>query len=358
MSTPFDRHLGVEIGPGPDGRVQAVLDILPEHCNRRGVAHGGVIVSLLDAALGAAVIASIPSEAWCATTSLSTQFIAGARPGRLVARGRVLRRGERVAFAAGEALDAAGKLVASAQGTWHLWSSRPGLPRISSRGTIVDAQSGEALRVGKILAVGRNYADHAAEMGVSPERSPVLFFKPATALVGDGAVVRLPADAGRVEHEVELVVVIGSAGRAIPAERGLEHVLGFAVGIDLTLRDLQAEAKANGEPWSIAKGFDDSAPVSTFVPRAAVGDGSGLSITLDVNGERRQCGNTSAMRLGVASLVALASRHVTLERGDLLFTGTPEGVGPIIDGDLIEARIDRVGSLRVTARAEREEKAP
>jgi len=217
---------------------------------------------------------------------------------------------------------------------------------------VVLRDTAERVPVGKIVGVGRNYAEHVAEMGAPRTGRPLLFLKPSTALVRDGGEVPLPAGAGEVHHEVELVVVIGEAGKAIPAERALRHVLGYAVGLDMTLRDLQSEAKSRGEPWCVAKGFDGSAPVSAVTPRDAVGDGSGLEITLDVNGERRQQGNTSQMLYGVSELVAFASRWFTLEPGDLLFTGTPAGVGPVKPGDRLEARIDKVGSLTVTVRAE------
>jgi 2-keto-4-pentenoate hydratase/2-oxohepta-3-ene-1,7-dioic acid hydratase in catechol pathway len=244
--------------------------------------------------------------------------------------------------------DASGRLMAAGQGSWHLWPHHPGrVERSSSEAFVVLRNTGQRLRVGKILAVGRNYAKHVAEMGGAPDTPPVLFFKPPTALIHDGGAVRLPAGLGEVHHEVELVVVIGKAGRAIPEDRALDHVLGYAVGLDMTLRDLQSRAKTAGEPWSLAKGFDTSAPVSAVVERDEVGDASGLTIALDVNGERRQEGSTSQMLRGVPALVAEASRLVTLERGDLLFTGTPGGVGPVRAGDALVAEIERVGTLRV-----------
>jgi uncharacterized protein (TIGR00369 family) len=327
----------------------ATLRVAEHHCNLRGVVHGGVIASLLDTALGAAVISAIPKEWWCATTSLSIQFVQGRGDGVLTASGRVLRRGRRVAFAAGEVRDDGGRLMAAAQGSWHLWPHHPGLPqRESTAPWVVRRDTGERLRVGKILAVGRNYADHNVEMGNRPQAPPVVFLKPATAIVHDGGTVRIPPDAGEVHHEVELVAVIGKHGRAIAEADALDHVLGYAVGLDMTLRDLQSAAKQKGEPWAMAKGFDTSAPISAVAPREQVGDGSGLRLTLDVNGERRQDGSTSAMLHPVAALIAEVSRWVTLERGDLLFTGTPAGVGPVGPGDVLEAHLEGVASLRVT----------
>ena len=195
--------------------------------------------------------------------------------------------------------------------------------------------------------MGRNYAAHAAEMGAPSGAPPVFFLKPPSALASGGGALALPLSAGKLHHEVELVVVIGTGGKAIETGHGLDHVLGYAVGLDLTLRDVQAAAKQAGEPWTLAKGFDGSAPVSRVAPREEVGDGSGLAITLDVNGERRQQGNTSQMVHGVAELIGQVSKWMTLEPGDLLFTGTPAGVGPLEAGDRVEARIDKVGELSV-----------
>ncbi len=346
---PFNAYLGTEVVRREEGVVEVALELGAHHLNNRGVAHGGVIGALLDSALGAAVISAIPAEWWCATTSLTLQFLDGAGEGRLVAVGRVVRRGRSVAFATGQVHDARGRLIATASGSWHLWSHKPGSParRDGRDASVVIRGTGERLRVGKILAVGRNYGEHIAEMG-GGDTTPVLFLKPPTAIVHDGAMVPLPRDAGEVHHEVELVVVIGKPGRAIPPEDALEHVLGYAVGIDLTLRDLQREAKRRGDPWDIAKGFDGSAPVSLVAPAAEVGDGSGLTIALRVNGQVRQSATTSEMLRTVPELVSIASRYITLEVGDLLFTGTPAGVGPVVAGDSIEAEVERVGILRVT----------
>jgi 2-keto-4-pentenoate hydratase/2-oxohepta-3-ene-1,7-dioic acid hydratase in catechol pathway len=207
--------------------------------------------------------------------------------------------------------------------------------------------TGERIPVGKVLCVGRNYADHIREMGNAPSAPPVLFLKPSTAIVHDGGVVRIPEGTADVHHEVEMVVVIGKPGRAIEEGRAMDHVLGYAVGLDLTARDVQAEAKRKGEPWTLAKGFDGSAPVSTVAPRDEVGDGSGLKLSVELSGTKRQEDTTSKMIHGVAALVALASRWITLERGDLLFTGTPSGVGPLKAGDVAVARLEKVGEVRV-----------
>jgi uncharacterized protein (TIGR00369 family) len=344
---PFNKYLGIEVTRMEAGVAEAHLDLGPHHLNNRGVVHGGVLAALLDTAIGAAVISAIPKEWWCATTSLSVQFLEGAQEGRLTARGRVLRKGRRVAFAGGDVYDAEQRHVASAQGSLHLWPYLPEMDRPSSEPFVIARGSGERIRVGKILAVGRNYAEHVREMGWHEAAPPMLFLKPPSAIVHDGGVVRVPPDMGEVHHEVELVVVIGRTGRAIAEAEALDHVLGYAVGLDMTLRDAQSAAKAKGEPWAISKGFDTSAPVSVVAPRDEVGDGSGLRLTLDVNGARRQEADTSAMVHGVPGLVAFASRLMTLEHGDLIFTGTPAGVGPVRPGDLLEAGLEKVGTLSV-----------
>lgn len=343
---PFNTYLGSEIVRREDGEAEVVLELQPHHLNRRGVAHGGVICALLDSALGAAVISSIPAHWWCATTSLSTQFLDGVGEGRVVASGSVVRRGRSVAFARGEVRDSRGRVIATASGTWHLWPQKPGTRPAGHGPYLFSHDGGRPIRVGKILAVGRNYAAHAVEMGAEAD-APVVFLKPASALVHDGERIRLPAGAGVVHHEVELVVAIGRDGREIPEERALEHVLGYAVGLDLTLRELQTSAKERGEPWSVAKGFDGSAPVSVFRRREVVGDGSRLELRLEVNGETRQAGNSSSMLRGVPRLVSDLSRWWTLERGDLIFTGTPEGVGPVRPGDRLVASIAGVATLTV-----------
>ena len=368
---PFDRFLGTRIvHAGSDG-VEVELVLEPHHLNKRGVAHGGVVLSLLDSAMGGAVVAAMPEEWWCATTSLSTHFIRGPGAGRIRARGHVVQLGRAIAFVAGELVDADGRVVATAHGTWRVWDHRPRGPApagearterdagcagpddgAGARARLRSADGTLGPRVGKIVAVGRNYAAHAAEMGAATHGPPIFFLKPPTSLAHDGDTVELPLDAGAVHHEVELVAVIGPGGRHIAAERGLDHVAGWAVGVDLTLRDVQSEAKRRGEPWCVAKGFDGAAPLSAWVPREAAGDGRGLDIALEVNGELRQHGTTSAMLRGVGELVAGISRWMTLEPGDLLFTGTPEGVGPVAPGDRLDAWIEGVGRLGVTFAAE------
>jgi acylpyruvate hydrolase len=209
---------------------------------------------------------------------------------------------------------------------------------------------GEILPVGKILCLGRNYPEHIKEMKAEKALTPVVFIKPSTALVEPGGSVVIPPISSDVHHEVELVVVIGRAGRGVQEEKAMEHVAGYAVGLDMTLRDVQAEAKKRGLPWSVAKGFDTSAPVSSPVRREQVRDPHALSIELRVNGTLRQSSNTKHMLVRIPGIIAYCSSVFSLEAGDLIFTGTPEGVGRVIPGDRIDAQIESVGSLTVGVR--------
>lgn len=213
------------------------------------------------------------------------------------------------------------------------------------------APSGELFAVGTIYCLGRNYAAHAAEMKAEVPAEPVVFLKPAGALVADGGDIIIPRISSDVHHEVELVALIGTGGRAIPPERAYEHVLGYGVGLDMTLRDVQAEAKKKGLPWSVAKGFATSAPVSTIVAKDRVPDPHALEIVLRVNGEIRQRSHTSRMLFPLPAVVSYLSSIFTLEKGDLIFTGTPEGVGPVRPGDRLEAELPGVARLRVGVRS-------
>jgi len=203
------------------------------------------------------------------------------------------------------------------------------------------------LSVGKILCLGRNYPAHAKEMKADTPSTPVVFLKPSTALIGSGETVIIPKFSHEVHHEVELVVVIGRRARSISAEMAMNHVAGYAVGLDMTLRDVQAEAKSKGLPWSVAKGFDTSAPVSEAVRRDAVRDPHQLDICLRVNGAVRQSSNTRHMLFRIPEVISYLSSVFTLEEGDLIFTGTPEGVARVVPGDVLKAEIESVGSLTV-----------
>ena len=207
-----------------------------------------------------------------------------------------------------------------------------------------------SVQPGKLVCVGRNYARHAREMNAEPPAEPILFLKPASALVGHGGKVVLPKASEEVHHELELVVAIGRGGKYIPVGEALDYVDGYALGLDMTARDLQTRAKQRGEPWSIAKGFDTFAPLGSLVSARELGDPQKVSLRLEVNGEVRQDGFTGDMLFSVRELIAYISTVFTLMPGDLLFTGTPEGVGPVRDGDVLEASGDRLPPLRVRIR--------
>ena len=206
----------------------------------------------------------------------------------------------------------------------------------------------EPFPVEKIFCIGKNYSAHAAEMKSEVESNPVVFLKPTTALIQDGEMINPPMFAKEVHHEVEMVVVIGKRGKNISKETAYDHVAGYAVGLDMTLRDIQAEAKKKGLPWTVAKGFDTSAPLSTAIEKSKVVNPHNLDITLKVNGTVRQRSNTKLMMFQIDTIVAYLSTIFTLERGDLIFTGTPEGVGAVVPGDLLEAELQSVGTLKVS----------
>lgn len=212
--------------------------------------------------------------------------------------------------------------------------------------------SGLVVQPGKIVCVGRNYASHAAEMQSEVPAEPMIFLKPPTALVGHGGKVILPRLSSDIHHEVELVVAIGRGGKNIPEERALDHVDAYAVGLDMTARDLQAEAKKRGHPWTVAKGFDTFAPLGPLVAAREIHHPQKLDLKLTVNGQPRQRGDTQDMIFSVAKLIAYCSRIFTLMPGDLIYTGTPEGVGPVKDGDVLEATGTGLGVLRVRVKSE------
>ena len=205
--------------------------------------------------------------------------------------------------------------------------------------------SGKKYSVGKILCLGQNYADHAKEMGSKAPSTPIIFLKPSTAIIEDGQPIVMPKMSKDVHHEVELTVLLGKRGKNIPREKAYEFVDGYAIGLDMTMRDLQKEAKAAGNPWSIAKGFDTSAPLSPFIEKKKVGDPNNLEISLKVNGVERQRSNTSNMIFKIDFVIAFLSTIFTLEEGDIIYTGTPEGVGKVTAGDVIDAEIKGVGKL-------------
>lgn len=203
--------------------------------------------------------------------------------------------------------------------------------------------------VHRIYCVGRNYAAHAREMGMDPAREPPFFFsKPADAVVPNGAPVPYPPRTANLHHEIELVVAIGEGGKDIPVANALAHVFGYAVGNDLTRRDLQAAARNEGRPWDVAKGFDHSAPLTAIRRVADVGHPSRGSIWLEVNDETRQCADLAEMTWDVPEIIAELSTYFELRPGDLVFTGTPAGVGPVQRGDRLVGAIDGLDTLRTT----------
>lgn len=211
------------------------------------------------------------------------------------------------------------------------------------------AGTGSRFPVRRVYAVGRNFEAHTREMGNDPERTPpVLFAKPSDAAFhpADGR-VPYPPGTRELHHEVELVAALGDGGRDLTPEEGLAAVWGYAVGLDLTRRDLQAEAKASGGPWDMAKGFDASAPCSAIRPRARSPHPPRGAIWLNVDGERRQESRLERMTRGVGELLARLSRLGTLARGDLVLCGTPAGVGPLQVGDRVAAGIEDVGRLEL-----------
>lgn len=207
------------------------------------------------------------------------------------------------------------------------------------------------ITVGKILCLGRNFAEHAKEMNSDIPITPVIFLKPSTAIISGGESIWIPKISHNLHHEVELVVVIGKEGKNISAAAAFDYVLGYAIGLDMTLRDIQNQSKDNGLPWTISKGFDTSAPVSNIIPKSRIADPSKLTIVCKVNGTERQRGSTGNMIFSIPEIIEYTSSLFTLEAGDLIFTGTPEGVSQVIEGDRIEAELVGFASITHTVRA-------
>lgn len=199
----------------------------------------------------------------------------------------------------------------------------PGLPHLSAK---------------SVFCIGRNFVAHARELNNDIPDQPMIFLKPLSSITFKGP-IQLPPQSNNVHHEVELVAAVGKGGKNIPKDKALSHVAGYAVGIDLTARDIQREAKAKGHPWSVAKGFDTFAPLSSFIRADEIADPQDIDLSLTVNGSVRQASNTSLMIFSVADLIHFLSGIFTLQPGDLIFTGTPEGVSPLQSGDNIQANL-------------------
>jgi 2-keto-4-pentenoate hydratase/2-oxohepta-3-ene-1,7-dioic acid hydratase in catechol pathway len=193
--------------------------------------------------------------------------------------------------------------------------------------------------IGTIYCIGRNYQKHARELGNSVPDTPLVFLKPVSSIISDRETIRLPAQSQEIHHEVELVIAVGQKGRNISRHDARKYIAGFGIGIDVTARDIQLKAKKAGHPWSIAKGFDTFAPVSSFKQFKDEIDLNSLQLSLHVNNELRQKGNTGDMIFCVDELIAYLSAIFTLQPGDLIFTGTPEGVSELHAGDTIQAEL-------------------
>jgi fumarylpyruvate hydrolase len=213
----------------------------------------------------------------------------------------------------------------------------------------------EQFPVRRIYCVGRNYEAHAREMGGDPNReAPFFFGKPADAIVAvtEGSIgeFRYPTESEDVHHEIELVVALGKGGSQIAEDRALEHVFGYAVGLDMTRRDRQAEAKKAGRPWDVAKGFDGSAPLGPIHRAADIGHPDRGAIWLDIDGKQAQRGDLNELIWTVPETIAYLSRFFELQAGDLIFSGTPSGVGPVLRGQLLEGGVEGVGGLKLHVR--------
>ena len=203
--------------------------------------------------------------------------------------------------------------------------------------------------VRRIYCVGRNYAEHAREMGHDPDREPPFFFmKPPDAIVMSGTTIAYPTITNDLHHEIEMIVAIGKGGKDIPVEKALDHVFGYGVGLDMTRRDVQGEAKKMGRPWEMGKAFDESAPCTALKTVAMVGHPAKGAITLKVNGVVKQKGDLAEMIWNVPETIAYLSKMITLRPGDVIMSGTPSGVGPVQRGDKLEGHVDGVGDLTIT----------
>lgn len=215
--------------------------------------------------------------------------------------------------------------------------------------TVLPVIGGGQFPVRRIYCVGRNYVSHIREMKEADERDPPFFFqKPRDAIVGDGAVVPYPPDTNDFQYEVELVAAIGKDGRDIDVARALDHVWGYAIGIELTRRDRQRDARDLRLPWEAGKSFDHSAPCGPIYPASQVGHPASGALALSVNGTEHQRGDLKEMIWNVSEIVAQLSRQMLLRTGDLIMTGTPAGVGPVVPGDVMVGAVEGLGTLTIT----------
>lgn len=217
--------------------------------------------------------------------------------------------------------------------------------------------SGELIEVKNVFCIGKNYLDHINEMNIpgldnSVPKTPVVFLKPSTAVEAVNNTVSIPkvegvAISNDLQNEVELVIIVGKDGDDIPEDNAMDHIYGYAVGIDFTLRDIQTQMKKQGKPWAVAKGFKTSSPVSEAVKKENIDDVQSLDIKLSVNAQLKQSGNTSQMIFSVKYIVSYLSFVFGIRKGDLIFTGTPAGVCTLAEGDFVSAEIQDIGKLEV-----------
>lgn len=201
----------------------------------------------------------------------------------------------------------------------------------------------------RIYCVGRNYAAHAIEMGHDPDREPPFFFqKNPDTIVPNGGIFPYPSRSQDVHFEIEMVVALSKGGKDIPVEQALDHVFGYAVGIDMTRRDLQEEAKKMGRPWEVGKAFEYASPCSELVPASHIGHPDHGSVWLKVNGNLRQQGDLNQLIWKVPEIISYLSSLFTLAPGDLIYSGTPAGVGPTVPGDVLHGGVDEVGEITIT----------
>jgi len=201
------------------------------------------------------------------------------------------------------------------------------------------------MRPGKIIGIGWNYRSHLAETNAVLPKEPLMFLKPSSCLIGNGDDIVSVEGTGSIHYEAELAIIFGKTGKNIPRKEALSYVSHIAVFNDVTARDMQTKARSEGNPWDLAKGMDTFGPMSDPVPVSSVKNIQDLDIELYLNGELRQKGNTSMMIFPVDELIAHVSKFMTIEKGDIMATGTPEGVGPLVKGDVVTAKIKGVGEL-------------
>jgi len=197
----------------------------------------------------------------------------------------------------------------------------------------------------KIVCVGRNYADHCSELKNPVPKEPLIFLKPTSSYVKEGNPIKMPEGCRKLHHEVELGIVISKTGTGIEESHAMDHVGGYVLALDMTARDWQDSAKSQGKPWCMAKGFDTACPISSFIEKTAIPDPQNITLWLNVNGAVKQNGSTKDMIFSIPYLISFVSKTITLEAGDVILTGTPDGVGPVSSGDEIECGLNKLVNM-------------